>query len=418
MLHVPRLLATLYLVAAGLAAAATTGYHRFHEGNSLTDPLTARNIGLHSLATNCGFARDSVGQVIIAGTPIDWAWENRQSQFVGVLTNGGYELLVLQPFRITQLDWFEREAIAAASVYRFALQYSPNATLVVYYTWASVTSNANPDQTFVNQMQGVTNYLEFFTDVMQQEFPTKKVFVVPSGIALMKMAADIAAGQGPEGVPSITNWFDPMGTTGASSIHPNENGFWLSCLVHFDSYYSEYYASHPEKVGNLPTNIPFTIYWRGSNDASWTRWPSVTSNQSAYCQRIAWLAVTNYPRTFLSGIPRVKGDTNAPSAPGAPYGAILSSNTFSLAWGASTDNVAVARYTIMTNHEYAVNVNVTSTNATIILTNVTSQSVEVTVRAWDTSYNFADSTFIIPEPVVAGALIVPLLLRAASRASK
>ena len=85
-------------------------------------------------------------------------------------------------------------------------------------------------------------------------------------------------------------------------------------------------------------------------------------------------------------------------------------------WGASTDNVGILRYTIMTNHEYAINV--TGTNATIILTNIAGQSVEVTVRAWDTSYNFADSSFVIPETVITGVLAVPLILRAASRARK
>ena len=55
---------------AGTACAATTGVSRFHEGNSLMDPLTARSMGLHVMATNAGFYSDFVKQVSIADSTL------------------------------------------------------------------------------------------------------------------------------------------------------------------------------------------------------------------------------------------------------------------------------------------------------------------------------------------------------------
>ncbi|NLF40802.1 fibronectin type III domain-containing protein, partial [bacterium] len=319
----------------------------------------------------------------------------------------------LQPFRLTQLGWFEREEVAAAQVFRLALQYSPNATLVLYQTWTTVTTNANPDAKFVSDMRYVTNYFEFFMDAIRQEFPGRAVFAVPSGLALMKLAEDIVSGAGPEGIPCITNIFDPIAPGGGSSIHPRVDGYWLSCLVHFNSYYSEHYITHPERFLNMPTNIPFTVYWQGSNAATWTYWPSVTSNQSAYFQDLAWHVVTNYPRTFLSNVPRVKGDWTPPSAPENIVFSGQTTSSVTVSWSASTDNVAVLRYTVMVNRDYAHTLSGLST--VVMLTNVVNpQAAEVTVRAWDTSYNFADATRALPEPAaaIAGAFAVACARRA------
>ncbi len=404
-------------LTADICAGATQGFRRFHEGNSLTDPLTARNIGLRSMATNAGFSKDTVAQVIIAGTPIDWAWENRRASFIAVLTNGGFDFIILQPFRVTQLSsYFEREAIAAAQVNRLALDHSPNSTLVIYHTWLSVTTN-NPNVTFVNGMRGVTNYLEYFMDVMEQEFPGRPVLCVPASAAFLQMAQDIETGAGPAGIPSITNLFDPIAPGGNSSIHPTVNGYWLSCLVHFNSYYSEYYTTRPDKFLNMPTNIPFTIYWQGSNDATWTQWPALTSNQAAYMQALAWHVVTNYPRTFLSGVPREKSDRTPPSTPADLRITTQLADRVNIAWNASTDNVAFLRYTIMINRDFYNNT--TATTATVMLTNVWNPSnIVVTVRAWDTAYNFSDAhVLVIPEAPLL-ALLAPLAVCVARRRAR
>jgi hypothetical protein len=229
----------------------------------------------------------------------------------------------LQPFRLVSPSWLEREMAAAAQIYRLALQSSSNAPLVIYATWVAVATNEPIDQRFHDQMvTAIQVYCEYFVDVMQQEFPSNQVYIVPTGAALI----------------------------------------------------------------------------------DWTQYPSLTPAQQTYLQQLAWLTMTNHPRTMLSTTPRQKPDMAPPSPPGDLRITNLLADRVTLLWNAATDNVGVTRYTLFTDNEWYANV--TTNYATVMLTNVLDPSrCMLKVRAWDADYNVADAQILLPEPCLLSALV-------------
>jgi hypothetical protein len=129
-----------------------------------------------------------------------------------------------------------------------------------------------------------------------------------------------------------------------------------------------------------------------------TQTVNYSESQALFVQEMAWNVLTNYPRTRVSGIPREKADWQPPSEPTDLALAEIVNGSAQLTWNASTDNVAMAFYTVQLDGDCQETVDATS----YTVTGLTNPPHIVTVRAWDTLYNYAESApLYIPEPAVA-----------------
>jgi hypothetical protein len=175
----------------------------------------------------------------------------------------------------------------------------------------------------------VNTYMEVFTDMLRDEFPGKPIFVVPGGPALLTLGDSISAGMVP-GITVIDSLFH-------DDIHLNANGAYFVACVHYACIYRQ-----------SPVGLPRQYTWNAGG--MFTATTSLTAQQAAVLQRIAWQVAQAYPRSPLSAAPRIRTDTIPPTRP--LHLSVVSKNansvTFSLGTP-STDNTAVTGYSVYVN---------------------------------------------------------------------
>ncbi len=394
--------ALVCVAACGLLLGSAHAAKRFHQGNSLTGPLTHNpHRFFHTLAGDAGIANDSDDSIIIAGTPIELAWNNNKAQFLQKFQTGApFDFIIIQPFRHQNTpvrDWLPKEAIAGAELFRAALQWNPNATMVVYYTWGSWYTN-DTDVTWESRMTNyIAGYFEYFTDIMQQEITNAPIVVVPAAQVLVELSRAINGGQ----IPGLSSMSELYYKTGAANqVHLNGDGYYASAMTHFGTYY------------RCPTGLPYRYTMTAYFSDEGTQVVTFTAAQAAAVQALAWHVLTNYPRSRVSGTARQKPDWQPPSAPqNVALGPIATNGQAALSWTACTDNVGVAFYTVYVDAVHQKTV--TTTNYTV--TGLTNLPQKITVRAWDAEYNFAGTSVMVPE---AGALSAAVLLTVGIARSK
>jgi len=304
-----------------LGGGFAQGYHRFHEGNSLTGGV--REL-FTELAHDGGFPDDSYEIIGAAGTPVDWAWENLTSNFLETLeANAPYDFIQVQPFR---QRWNpEDEGDAAAQIYTTALNHSPNCTLLVYYTWVGSPSRyASFDEWKAELNRYITTVLEPMTDLLQQYFPDNSVYIVPTSPAVLALQDSIEAGK----LPNYTN----VGDLYHDGIHWNANGSYLNACVH----YAAIYQQSPEGLPHTYTVSP----------AIYTQDVTLTDEEAAIFQRTAWDVVRTHSRTLVTKTARPRSDTEPPSRVTGMAVSGLTPKGFNLSWDECSDNVGVQQYFI------------------------------------------------------------------------
>ena len=389
----------LTLICNSLLFAA--GARRFHEGNSLTGPmLNSPPRMLHSMAADAGFVDDFQDSGTYAGIPIDLAWRDHSAAYIQALSNGApFDYVVIQPFRhmiANRATWFTKEVIGAESLCKAALQFNPDTTIMVYYTWVTWNTN-DPYSVWREWMQDcITNYFEYFTDVLQQALPGTPIFTIPTTAALVTLGDKIEHGDVP-GIGNISNLYYDLSS--GSQVHLDANGYYLSALLHVPSYYGV------NPVG-FSTNYEIYAHFAAPNQQ---RPVTLNAVQATNFQQVAWHILTNFPRTTIAQLPRHKANTNRPSAPGSVMLSAISNGTATVSWSAATDDVAVTYYSVSLDGNWRATVYGLSYE----LDGLTNPPHTVSVRAWDAEYNFSETRAFVPEPAIslATAIVLRLLTR-------
>lgn len=392
--------AVLLAAAATVEAQVQQGFRSFHEGNSLTDPMTATPTGAEApilrLGKALGDASPSLNTNVVAGSPIDWMWSNQSSTIVNKLnsTTIPFNAVVVQPFRISNGTNPRSEAAAAAQIYRAALNKSPNADLYVYFTWDAGHAAKNTDGSYDwtkwrNQMQqDLTRYQYPLLNILRHEFPTRNVYAIPVQQAFMRIYDEMQLGAD-VGFANMNEAFDD----GGSSVHPHRKIYYMSAVSHVASFHK----TSPVGKG-LPYDIEMVRYW--DPQAQWTQKTGLTAAQANNLQTYAWDAIVNSPGTVMN-YNLAFADMTKPTAFTASTTAVPNAQMASINWAASSDNSAVTSYSIYINNELVEN-SITAGTASSFnrtLSRLTPGTTnEVKIRAWDGTFNFTDTVLNVTTP--------------------
>jgi len=259
----------------------TTGFRTYHLGNSLTDTIIPF---LDPIADSAGF-NHTFYRTTIPGAPPWWIVDHPGQAFgeadyrTAVRTIAPIDHLTMQPFSDPSSN---TDAQAIGTIYRLALEHSPNLQLWVYAQWPSIQGWSQdalvtgagwanpawtPPMTARSWEDGVANQLAYHESVRQKlddQNGGKPVKVIPGGLALRALKQEVDAGR----VPGISNFF---GEHFSDDLHLSQKGAYLVSLV----FYSSIYQRSGEGV----------VTHQGSG---------LTADQARIYQRIAWDTVRNY----------------------------------------------------------------------------------------------------------------------------
>ncbi len=381
------------LAIGALGAADTTGASHFHEGNSLMYPLVAgRPAKLTTMAADMGYPDDRVESVGAAGIPIDYMFTAGEKivEVRETAQKGPFDYVILQPYGHNNTRPVHYEAAAGAWVFRQVREHSPDAKLMIYYTWTnkpdgiSEEEHWNPTDPYwpKGTRQDIEEHLDLLTDILAQEFPDTEVTVIPAGQAFLKAHAKMAAGE----FPGFSTWKQCMDNDGFS-VHPTAVGYYLAGLCHLACIYQE------DPTGRVANSYEFHLPWTDHKKEE----AGLDDTQARLLQEIAWEVCTSAPRTAISGIPREKEDRTPPAGISGLSAGTPTARDVTVTWTPEyADDVTFL--SVYVNDWYRGDVQKDEPALWQAANLKPGADNTITIRSWDAAYNFTDTDLVVSAP--------------------
>ena len=401
----------VWVAILGATQLHAQGLHRFHQGNSLTGPLINDADGsggvIHALAVDAGFVEDAQWMVKNAGIPIDAIFNKRhnptmEDDIKSILREfKPFPVVCVQPYGHQHKRRPETEASAAAFIFDQALQHTPDARLFIYYNWVSYDASEGEFATAKWRKRTLESHRDHFdpiVDYLRQEFPQKRIYVLPVGQALLALSDRIEAGKVP-GVASTAELFDlPTKKGGNRTVHPHARGYYLSGLVHFFSYYHDQLKSKPGEKDwrdlrhDLTVGMPYAV--------PPNTFVNLTDEQAAVFQEVAWNIVRTTPRTVVTDSDSTqrnstRTDFTPPIAPGNLRITKRNGSAVTVSWNPSKDEggAGLLRYVAYLDGRDKRDTRQTSFTFEDL---VPDRQYQVEIRAFDGEFNFSRARLTVP----------------------
>jgi hypothetical protein len=291
-------------------------YAEFHIGNSLTDTV---HPWMEPLAASGGH-RIRYYRFTIPGAPTDWLWDHPGSGFgesnypQAFLARAPLTDLITQPFAGHGRS-IDNEAEYSGRFFDLARKHSSGVRMWLYVQWPDISWSkdgwANGKASLNGQavtlgepaktwQEAALNHVRYTERVMEEMNRArsaeiragrcKPVRIIPGGLALARLKAEIEAGKVPGMKEFVAEVFQSP-----TDFHMSPKGAYLIALVHYACLYGE---NPTGKVTSANTGL--------------------TPEQAKLFQRIAWETAKNYPHSGLGLAAKESAGGKKPkAAPGA-----------------------------------------------------------------------------------------------------
>ncbi len=275
------------LLGAAVAQTSEKPYRLAGFGNSLMGCIQ-----LHKLAALAGTRGHElvVETTGAAGAPMPWLWNHKTREIKGILDEGNWDGILLQPF----LRPLDADKAGARNFIDYALRNSPGIKVYVYAQFINdwgldyqtvwnqdvtqyVTTGSSAEHNVrANRTRG---YYEALTREIRSMYRDLQVVMVPVGHAFALLDEKIQAGRVP-GVESIYQLY-------ADATHTNNFGNFLTGMTWYAVLFNE-----------SPVGLPIGDY-QGDPEKPYTC--IITDEQARILQKTAWAVAATHPLAGVTG---------------------------------------------------------------------------------------------------------------------
>jgi len=272
------------MAAVTLPAASRDSYRLCTFGNSLT-----MSIGLSHLIE----LAETRGQTLvwervgIAGTSLDFLWDNREQQIKDLLGKGDWDGMSLQPFNrsmdsdLPMVVQFTTQAVQtnpAITTWIYA-QYIYNSGLDYQQVWRQDVSEylATGSRRDLVLPQRTRGYFEVLTLQAREQMPDRTILMAPVGHAFALFDEKIKAGL----VPGITSIYQCY----KDGTHCNHVGSYLAGMTYYAILFHQ-----------SPVGLPIGGYQGGLGEHQ------ITEEQARIMQETAWEIAATHPLAGVTGV--------------------------------------------------------------------------------------------------------------------
>ncbi len=211
------------------------------------------------------------------GFPIEFVWNDRQDEVQEILTEGVWDIMMLQPFS-RELD---ADIASTGDFLTLAKEHNPDIALHYY---AQFTNDWGIDYqrmwlTPEFKESRTAEYYESLTHAARADFPDTEVYMIPVGHAFALLDHKIKAGL----VPGVNSVFDLW----ADATHVNNFGEYLTGMVFYACLFNE-----------SPVDLPIGGYQGSADDP--TTWV-ITEDQARVVRETAWQIAATHELSPVTG---------------------------------------------------------------------------------------------------------------------